>query len=451
MIFFLNLFNKLFQTMFKQDLNESSSSDVSVDNIVVEVEPDDLIPRKPGNVRPEYPWSVGYCGPRKPRGPNKFKRAVVEKKPEPKRVVRSILPRPPDPLRMEQVVTSPGTEHVLLPGELPLHSVWSTDGSPPAAAHKVPISPINPAQNVSNVTINNYSQNKAASSYHSGPGTASSPQSTAAKPQNMYQSSGDCTSSQQAAVVPTAATWWRQWPPDQDPPPPAQPAPSSWTPPPSAASNLTPAQNWTSVIPTTSAPATSDWRRTSFKPPSSWGASSARPKQYSAPALNTATHQVTPAPLKIAPPPAAGVTQRLPLPTSSQKILIPVALKTPCKNCGQVITASSLQELKEHSCAGWVCDVPACARKFTTKNAYQYHMKHCHNLQRQQGPLYSDTKLLVTDKAARSSAAGKMSPKKAHVCPYEGCNKSYDVKNHLIQHERLHTGDFKLCIIIFLF
>ena len=34
-------------------------NDVSVDNMVVEIEPNDLFPRKAGGVKPEYPWKVG--------------------------------------------------------------------------------------------------------------------------------------------------------------------------------------------------------------------------------------------------------------------------------------------------------------------------------------------------------------------------------------------------------
>ena len=30
---------------------------------------------------------------------------------------------------------------------------------------------------------------------------------------------------------------------------------------------------------------------------------------------------------------------------------------------------------------------------------------------------------------------------KLYVCPYEGCNKSYNAKNYLVNHERLHTGE----------
>ena len=50
-------------------------NDVSVDNMVVEIEPNDLFPRKAGGVKPEYPWKVGGaakkgggCGWKEKRG-----------------------------------------------------------------------------------------------------------------------------------------------------------------------------------------------------------------------------------------------------------------------------------------------------------------------------------------------------------------------------------------------
>merc|ERR1719410_1556695 len=67
------------------------------------------------------------------------------------------------------------------------------------------------------------------------------------------------------------------------------------------------------------------------------------------------------------------------------QIMIPVTLKTPCKNCNKIITASSLQELKQHICQPpgsetmMTCKVNNCGRKFTNKNSFQYHQKHCHD------------------------------------------------------------------------
>merc|ERR1719411_1591302 len=70
--------------------------------------------------------------------------------------------------------------------------------------------------------------------------------------------------------------------------------------------------------------------------------------------------------------------------TSSQ-IMIPVTLKTPCKTCHQMITASSLQELKEHVCNVTVTtkeqhvnSVSNCGKMFGNKKSLQYHQKHCH-------------------------------------------------------------------------
>ena len=49
-------------------------NDVSVDNMVVEIEPNDLFPRKAGGVKPEYPWKVGGTAKRGGGGTWKEKR-----------------------------------------------------------------------------------------------------------------------------------------------------------------------------------------------------------------------------------------------------------------------------------------------------------------------------------------------------------------------------------------
>ena len=51
-------------------------NDVSVDNMVVEIEPNDLFPRKAGGVKPEYPWKVGGAAKRGGGGGWKEKRAA---------------------------------------------------------------------------------------------------------------------------------------------------------------------------------------------------------------------------------------------------------------------------------------------------------------------------------------------------------------------------------------
>ena len=69
-------------------------NDVSVDNMVVEIEPNDLFPRKAGNVKQEYPWKVG--GATKRSLAMKEKKSEPEKKPEkesPPKKMRSILPK----------------------------------------------------------------------------------------------------------------------------------------------------------------------------------------------------------------------------------------------------------------------------------------------------------------------------------------------------------------------
>lgn len=73
-------------------------NDVSVDNMVVEIEPNDLFPRKAGNVKHEYPWKVG--GATKRSIALKEKKMDQEKKPEkesPPKKMRNILPKVDSP------------------------------------------------------------------------------------------------------------------------------------------------------------------------------------------------------------------------------------------------------------------------------------------------------------------------------------------------------------------
>ena len=174
------------------------------------------------------------------------------------------------------------------------------------------------------------------------------------------------------------------------------------------------------------------------------------------------------------------------------QIMIPVTLKTPCKDCNKMIVASSLQELKNHICEAnaLVCEISGCGRKFTNRNSFQYHQKHCHTYSQtvikkdvdimsiatnelvgaseqknySEGnyvgdpnnsfpPQYSE-KTPGVDKGGvvQVNAAGK----KMFVCPYAGCSKSYNVRTYLIQHESTHTGEHgwnnsELIISIFLF
>ena len=163
-----------------------------------------------------------------------------------------------------------------------------------------------------------------------------------------------------------------------------------------------------------------------------------------------------------------------PVTKTGSQVMIPVTLKTPCKKCHKMITASSLQELKEHHCTPsasgpretpFTCPHVDCGQKLTSRNALQYHQKHCHDRVAKKG---IDIMSIATNELVGGGggsaekrlhpAAGmntnfvpnsfpqtknsfdRVSPKKAFVCPYEGCNKSYNAKTYLIQHERLHTG-----------
>ena len=144
---------------------------------------------------------------------------------------------------------------------------------------------------------------------------------------------------------------------------------------------------------------------------------------------------------------------------SSSQVMIPVTLKTPCKLCNTIITASSLQEFKAHNCSGaavspqsdLVCSIGNCGRKFNNKNSYQYHIKHCHNptnpappqqpahipppsSQHYSSNMQHDSNIIPVNPQLSGP------PNKPFACPYEGCNKSYHAKTYLIQHERLHTG-----------
>ena len=49
---------------------------------------------------------------------------------------------------------------------------------------------------------------------------------------------------------------------------------------------------------------------------------------------------------------------------------------------------------------------------------------------------------LVTTAAAARGGGGGGGRQKIFVCPHEGCHKAYAVRNYLVEHERLHTGNF---------
>jgi len=187
----------------------------------------------------------------------------------------------------------------------------------------------------------------------------------------------------------------------------------------------------------------------------------------------------------LAPSMAKGVNQ----------IMIPVTLKTPCKSCNKLIVASSLNDLKNHVCEAEVkpleCIVANCDKKFTTKNSLRYHQKHCHNIVANPLAIKKDIDIMSiatnelvgveTKDAVNFQMLGSpgsypgnqsineqpvsmsyqapfrtntpqqrhastpcqrtVAPKKVFSCPYEGCTKSYNAKNYLVQHERLHTGE----------
>ena len=172
------------------------------------------------------------------------------------------------------------------------------------------------------------------------------------------------------------------------------------------------------------------------------------------------------------------------------QIMIPVTLKTPCKDCNKMIVASSLQELKNHICEAnaLVCEISGCGRKFTNRNSFQYHQKHCHTYSQTVIKKDVDIMSIATnelvgaaeqknysvegnqgnfgeqnssfsphypEKTKSSEVQLNSAGKKMFVCPYAGCSKSYNVRTYLIQHERTHTGQLqdgsRLITYIFVF
>ena len=178
------------------------------------------------------------------------------------------------------------------------------------------------------------------------------------------------------------------------------------------------------------------------------------------------------------PPPTPSTTSAGP-----GQIMIPVTLKTPCKNCKKLIIASSLSDLKNHVCAvpeekRELCPVLSCGKRFTSKNALKYHHKHCHSAnvptQKKEVDIMSIATSELVGATDKNNKTGELemignqeklelinnqenfssnlggflapssqstSPKRTFVCPYKGCIKSYTAKSYLIQHERIHTGE----------
>lgn len=127
--------------------------------------------------------------------------------------------------------------------------------------------------------------------------------------------------------------------------------------------------------------------------------------------------------------------------SSNQQIMIPITLKTPCRNCGVVISASSVHDLRNHICPkekNVQCTEEGCKKKFSSKTALKYHLKHYHNTEKDQKKKEDSVIKNVDDmqfSVQTASTSGKF------VCTHAGCNKSYNVRSYLIEHERKHTGE----------
>ena len=173
--------------------------------------------------------------------------------------------------------------------------------------------------------------------------------------------------------------------------------------------------------------------------------------------VRTILPKAPPPPKPVLPPPPTG---------GAGQVMIPVTLKTPCKNCNKLIIASSLSDLKKHVCSrpeekNEACPVAGCGKRFASKNALKYHQKHCQHtagtkkevdiMSIATSELVGGSKVVVgglellgggqenfSTFLGASKAGG---PKRTFVCPYKGCLKAYTAKNYLVQHERIHTGE----------
>jgi len=135
--------------------------------------------------------------------------------------------------------------------------------------------------------------------------------------------------------------------------------------------------------------------------------------------------------------------------------MIPVTIMAPCKKCNAMISASNVQDIKNHNCSSKgkkvLCTVDGCNKKFFTQVTLRYHMKHYHKLDQSSSSTQTSEEVAKTDDVTQINTlnTNKTDQKSAEssttshkfVCSWPNCSKSYSVETYLIEHRRTHTGD----------
>ena len=81
--------------------------------------------------------------------------------------------------------------------------------------------------------------------------------------------------------------------------------------------------------------------------------------------------------------------------------MIPVTIMAPCKKCNAMISASNVQDIKNHNCSSKgkkvLCTVDGCNKKFFTQVTLRYHMKHYHKLDQSSSSKQTSEEVAKTD------------------------------------------------------
>ena len=72
------------------------------------------------------------------------------------------------------------------------------------------------------------------------------------------------------------------------------------------------------------------------------------------------------------------------------------------------------------------CSEEGCSKKFSSKAAVKYHLKHNHNLGK-------DNAAMVKGGSSRSNVPSSEVIKGKFACSHPGCSKSYNVRSYLVQ------------------